>query len=138
RRARSGRRHQPPRPLRQLRRTGAAAAERARAPPARPARAPVGAVRTCRCEASVRRAWILPATRAVLIAGVAVLIGFLPRLVSEFRVSQFTYVGIYFIALLGLNILTGYNGQISLGHAAFMAIGGYTAAALILGRPGFE
>lgn len=34
----------------------------------------------------------------------------------------------YGIALLGLNILTGYNGQISLGHGAFMAIGGYTAA----------
>ena len=37
--------------------------------------------------------------------------------------AQFTYVAIYFIALLGLNILTGYNGQISLGHGAFMAIG---------------
>jgi len=86
----------------------------------------------------VPRMWILPAVRAAILAGAAVLIVFLPRLVSEFRVSQFTYVGIYFIALLGLNILTGYNGQISLGHAAFMAIGGYTAAALILGRPGFE
>ncbi|HEY6068184.1 MAG TPA: branched-chain amino acid ABC transporter permease [Gaiellaceae bacterium] len=65
-------------------------------------------------------------------------IAFLPRWASEFRVSQFTYVGIYFIALLGLNILTGYNGQISLGHGAFMAIGGYVASAFILGRPGFE
>ncbi|HEX6664022.1 MAG TPA: branched-chain amino acid ABC transporter permease, partial [Gaiellaceae bacterium] len=74
----------------------------------------------------------------MLLASAVVVIAFLPRWVSEFRVSQFTYVGIYFIALLGLNILTGYNGQISLGHGAFMAIGGYTAAALILGRPGFE
>ena len=33
---------------------------------------------------------------------------------GEFRLSQFTFVGLYFVALLGLNILTGYNGQISL------------------------
>ena len=37
---------------------------------------------------------------------------------------------IYFIAILGLNILTGYNGQISLGHGGFMAIGAYTTAIL--------
>jgi branched-chain amino acid transport system permease protein len=37
-------------------------------------------------------------------------------------------VAIYFIAILGLNILTGYTGQISIGHGAFMAIGGYTTA----------
>ena len=39
---------------------------------------------------------------------------------------QFTQVCVYAIALLGLNILTGYNGQISLGHGAFYAIGAYT------------
>ncbi len=41
------------------------------------------------------------------------------------------------IALLGLNILTGYNGQISLGHGAFYAIGAYSAAVLMdrLGAP---
>ena len=50
---------------------------------------------------------------------------------GEFRLSQFTFVAIYFIALLGLNILTGYNGQISLGHGAFMGIGAYVAAMLI-------
>jgi branched-chain amino acid transport system permease protein len=72
---------------------------------------------------------------AVLAAGVVVAL--LPRAAGEFRLGQFTYVAIYFIALLGLNILTGYNGQISLGHAAFMAVGGYTAAVLILGRSGF-
>ena len=56
---------------------------------------------------------------------------FLPHFVSAFRAQQFAYVGIYFIALLGLNILTGYTGQISLGHGAFMAIGGYTMAILV-------
>ena len=38
---------------------------------------------------------------------------------------------VYAIALLGLNILTGYNGQISLGHGAFYAIGAYVAAILM-------
>ena len=38
---------------------------------------------------------------------------------------------VYAIALLGLNMLTGYNGQISLGHGAFYAIGAYTAAILM-------
>ena len=44
---------------------------------------------------------------------------------------QATQVLVYAIALLGLNILTGYNGQISLGHGAFFAIGAYTTAILI-------
>jgi branched-chain amino acid transport system permease protein len=64
-----------------------------------------------------------------LLACAAVLV--LPRFISDFRAQQFAYVGIYFIALLGLNVLTGYTGQISLGHGAFMAIGGYTTAILI-------
>ena len=55
----------------------------------------------------------------------------LPFLVSNYRTFQFTLVLVYSIALLGLNILTGYNGQISLGHGAFYAIGAYCAAMLI-------
>ena len=55
----------------------------------------------------------------------------LPFVLSGFRVFQFTQVCIYAIALLGLNILTGYNGQISLGHGAFYAIGAYTSAIMI-------
>ena len=51
--------------------------------------------------------------------------------VSNYRVFQFTLVLVYAIALLGLNMLTGYNGQISLGHGAFYAIGAYTAAILM-------
>lgn len=64
-----------------------------------------------------------------LLAAAGVL--FLPRFVSDFRAQQLAYVGIYLIALIGLNILTGYTGQISLGHGAYMAIGGYTTAILI-------
>jgi branched-chain amino acid transport system permease protein len=72
------------------------------------------------------------------VAVIAVVIALLPRFMGEFRLSQFTFVALYFIALLGLNILTGYNGQISLGHGAFMGIGAYVSALLILGRPGLE
>jgi branched-chain amino acid transport system permease protein len=84
------------------------------------------------------RRWTSPAVQSVVLAAAVLLIVLLPRFTSEFRLGQFTYVGIYFVALLGLNILTGYSGQITLGHAAFMAIGGYTTALLILGRSGFE
>jgi branched-chain amino acid transport system permease protein len=54
-----------------------------------------------------------------------------PFLISNYRMFQFTLAFTYAIALLGLNMLTGYNGQISLGHGAFYAIGAYTAAILM-------
>ena len=41
-------------------------------------------------------------------------------------------MGVYFIAILGLNIVTGYTGQISLAQGAFMAVGGYTTAILVV------
>jgi branched-chain amino acid transport system permease protein len=62
---------------------------------------------------------------------VVVVVGALPFIVSGFRLFQFTQVFIYAIALLGLNVLTGYNGQISLGHGAFYAVGAYTAAIMM-------
>ncbi len=65
------------------------------------------------------------------VAGALALVAVLPLLVSDFRAFQLAYVGIYFIALIGLNILTGYSGQISIGHGAFMALGGYTTAILV-------
>jgi len=63
----------------------------------------------------------------VLVAGAIAL----PFLVSNYRVFQFNMVLVYTIVLLGLNMLTGYNGQISLGHGAFYAIGAYVAAILM-------
>ena len=69
--------------------------------------------------------------RSIAIAVLLVLACVLPFLVSNFRVFQFTMVLVYAIVLLGLNMLTGYNGQISLGHGAFYAIGAYTAAILM-------
>ena len=67
---------------------------------------------------------------SALAAGAAVLV-LLPAVVSHFHSYQLALVGIYFIAIIGLNVLTGYSGQISLGHGAFMAIGGYTTAILM-------
>ena len=52
-------------------------------------------------------------------------------LVSDFRLYQLALAGVLAIAMLGLNILTGFNGQISLGHGAFIGIGSYTAAILV-------
>jgi branched-chain amino acid transport system permease protein len=69
--------------------------------------------------------WVLAAVVIVLAAAA------LPFLVSNYRVFQLSMVLIYAIALLGLNILTGYNGQISLGHGAFYAIGAYVTAVLM-------
>lgn len=55
----------------------------------------------------------------------------LPFLFKNYRVFQFNLVLVYAVAILGLNILTGFNGQISLGHGAFYAFGAYTAAILM-------
>ena len=68
------------------------------------------------------------------LAGIALLLVLacvLPFVVGNYRAFQFTLVLAYSIALLGLNMLTGYNGQISLGHGAFYAIGAYAAAILM-------
>jgi len=73
----------------------------------------------------------------VAFAAFVVFVAVLPTFVSDFKAQQYAYVGIYLIALLGLNVLTGYTGQISLGHGAFMAIGGYTSAILMVGNEQF-
>jgi branched-chain amino acid transport system permease protein len=65
------------------------------------------------------------------IAALIVLAAALPFGLSNYQVFEFTQVMIYAIAVLGLNILTGYNGQISLGHGGFFAAGAYTAAVLM-------
>ena len=69
--------------------------------------------------------------RWILVAIVVVAACLLPFVLSSYRVFQFNLVLVYAIVLLGLNILTGFNGQISLGHGAFYAIGAYVAAVLM-------
>ncbi len=54
-----------------------------------------------------------------------------PFVVSDYRVFQFTQILVYAIALLGLNLLTGFSGQISLGNGAFYALGAYVSVILM-------
>ncbi len=68
----------------------------------------------------------LAATAAVIAALAAV-----PWITESFFTYQMTQLLVYAIAILGLNMLTGINGQFSLGHGAFYALGAYTAAILI-------
>lgn len=55
----------------------------------------------------------------------------LPFVLKNFLIFQLTLAMVYAIAILGLNLLIGFNGQFSLGHSAFFAIGAYTAAILM-------
>jgi branched-chain amino acid transport system permease protein len=73
---------------------------------------------------SARQRFVLP---ACLLAAACVL----PFVLPSYLVFQLTMVIAYALALLGLNLLTGFNGQISLGHGAFFALGAYTAAMLM-------
>jgi branched-chain amino acid transport system permease protein len=72
-------------------------------------------------------------SKRTLVIGIVLLavVCTLPFIVSNYRTFQLTLVLVYAIALLGLNILTGYNGQISLGHGAFYALGAYCTAILM-------
>jgi branched-chain amino acid transport system permease protein len=69
---------------------------------------------------------------ALVVAAGLVVYAFLPHFVSDFHARELANVGVFFIAIVGLNLLTGYTGQISLGHGALMAIGAYTTAVLVV------
>ena len=73
-----------------------------------------------------------PVQGRVLAGIVLVLLAFAPLLLNAFGggglLSSLVIAGIFYIALLGLDVVLGYGGQVSLGHAAFMAMGGYGAA----------
>jgi branched-chain amino acid transport system permease protein len=56
----------------------------------------------------------------------------LPLRFGTYRTFQASMICVWAMVALGLNILTGYNGQISLGHTAFVATGGYTVAILMV------
>jgi branched-chain amino acid transport system permease protein len=75
--------------------------------------------------------------RVVTACAVVALALVIPFLFGPYRVGQFTLVLAYAVAALGLNLLVGYNGQISLGHGAFFALGAYTAA-LLIEKAGFH
>jgi branched-chain amino acid transport system permease protein len=81
-----------------------------------------------RAAAPVARSRALPALWVALGAALAVAPAFL---VSSFRLFQLTLAVGYAVAILGLNLVTGFNGQISLGHGAFYAVGAYATAILM-------
>jgi branched-chain amino acid transport system permease protein len=72
----------------------------------------------------MRTSWIV--ALLVLLAAIVPV-----ALFSDYHLFQLTMVVVYGIAILGLSLLTGFNGQISLGHGAFYAIGAYTTAILM-------
>ena len=78
-----------------------------------------------------RQAWAGPVRPHWIIAVVIVVALAVPLVAKSFVIFQLTEVMIYALAILGLNLLTGFNGQFSLGHSAFYGIGAYTAAILM-------
>ena len=78
----------------------------------------------------------LPIARKA-IGVIIVLLVAAPLLLGEYGLSQLNLICIAVVGALGLNILVGYTGQISIGHGAFMSVGAYTAAnlAVRLGLP---
>ncbi len=68
-------------------------------------------------------------SRNFAILGVA-LVCFAPLVLTEYWLSILIQIGIFGIAALGLNILVGFTGQISIGHAAFFLLGAFTSAYL--------
>src|SRR5882724_7034956 len=75
------------------------------------------------------RKWLI--VLIVLAVAIPLLQPVLPDTVSGYRLFLVSTMMIAAIAVLGLNLLTGFNGQISLGHGAFYAVGAYTAAVLM-------
>jgi branched-chain amino acid transport system permease protein len=71
------------------------------------------------------------ALRTVVIAAAALVAALLPFALSDYNRSQGADVAVFYVVILGLNIVTGYTGQISIGHGAFMAIGGYATGILM-------
>src|SRR5215471_11117253 len=79
----------------------------------------------------------LPITKFAVAAVAVLFIIIAPLTLGEYLISILNLILIASVGALGLNVLVGYTGQVSIGHAAFMSVGAYTAANLIvrLGAP---
>src|SRR5205085_8570169 len=88
--------------------------------PRRPAAAPGRPARPDEPEARVTRA-VRVGLGALLGAAAVAVVLVLPHWLSDARAAEFARAGCFFIAIVGLSILIGYTGQISLGHGALMA-----------------
>src|SRR5213594_4839286 len=69
----------------------------------------------------------LPIAKYAVAALAVVFFGVIPLTLHEYYLSIANLVWISVIGALGLNILVGYTGQVSIGHGAFMSVGAYTA-----------
>jgi branched-chain amino acid transport system permease protein len=78
--------------------------------------------------AFARRWWLWA---ALILLALLPIIGGKTGLISNYSFLQLNLMMMFAIAVLGLNLLTGFNGQISLGHGAFLCIGGYVTAVLM-------
>jgi branched-chain amino acid transport system permease protein len=88
-----------------------------------------GLASTMVCERKVAGAWnLLPFAIFVVVYLM------LPRFAQEKQITALIYIGINVLLVVGLNLLMGYTGQVSLGHAAFFGMGAYTSAILTV-RP---
>src|SRR5258705_2166459 len=58
-----------------------------------------------------------------------------PRLGLEYAFQNINHIGIAIILAVSLNLVNGLTGQFSIGHAGFMAVGGYVSAGLLLRGP---
>src|SRR5882724_6374790 len=72
----------------------------------------------------------LPIARWTVVALLVLFVVIIPLTVQEYYLSILNLILIAIVGALGLNILVGYTGQISIGHGAFMSVGAYTAANL--------
>src|SRR5882762_5638124 len=72
----------------------------------------------------------LPIAKWTVVALAAIFVVIIPLAVHEYYLSVLNLIFIAIVGALGLNILVGYTGQISIGHGAFMSVGAYTAANL--------
>ena len=86
-------------------------------------------------RAAIRRArvpWPAPVRIGLILAG-AVFACWLPYQLSTFDVALYDRMGLYALVTIGLTLLMGYAGQISLGQGAFFLVGAYTSAILTVG-----
>ena len=80
---------------------------------------------------SQTRAYIIRHHTGLLVCGLSVVLLVTPLAVNNpYNLGILNLIGLYVIAVLGLNLFIGYAGQISLGHAAFFGLGAYGSAIL--------
>jgi branched-chain amino acid transport system permease protein len=73
----------------------------------------------------------LPITKITMVVVVLFFFIVFPLWANDYFFNLANFILIFIVAALGLNILTGYTGQVSIGHAAFMSVGAYTGAIIV-------